>query len=68
MQLWLGDPLKELTVGLAAVVAALCLLRWRVASDAQALLIGLAMALYGARCGPPTSSSRPRCSPQAGWS
>ncbi|MGH8885896.1 MAG: sensor histidine kinase [Egibacteraceae bacterium] len=44
---WLRDPLQELTASLAAVVAVLCLLRWRVAGDAQALRIGLAMALYG---------------------
>jgi two-component system OmpR family sensor kinase len=44
---WLRDPLRELTVSLAAAAAVLCLLRWRVASDTQALYIGLAIGLYG---------------------
>jgi signal transduction histidine kinase len=44
---WLRNPLRELTTILAAVVAVLCLLRWRVTGDAQALRTGLAMALYG---------------------
>ncbi|MGH8902378.1 MAG: sensor histidine kinase [Egibacteraceae bacterium] len=45
---WLRDSLQGLTASLAAVVGVVCLLRWRVASDAQARYIGLAMALYGA--------------------
>jgi hypothetical protein len=44
----LRAPLQELTAVLAAIVAVLCLLRWRVTSDTQALHIGLAMTLYGA--------------------
>lgn len=44
---WLRDPLQVLTASLATGGAVLCLLRWRVVRDAQALYIGLAMALYG---------------------
>jgi len=44
----LTDRLADLGTSFAAVVTVLCLLRWRVASDVQALHIGLAVALYGA--------------------
>lgn len=46
----LTERLQDLTTSFAAVAAVLCLLRWRVANDPQALHIGLAVACTGCPC------------------